>query len=89
MIQFFWKTFGCALLQIAYWAVIALFLPWSVVLLPLTGFWFILFAAEFLIYDTLNEVLGIEEQIAKEFPEQAAFYEDDATWLKRKQEEQN
>lgn len=89
MIRFFWKTLGCALIQIAYWAVIVLFLPWSVVLLPLTGVWFILFAAEFLIYNTLNEVLGIEEQIAKEFPEQAAFYEDDAAWLKRKQEEQD
>ncbi len=87
MLRFFWKTLGCALLQIAYWAVTGLFLPWSVVLLPLAGPWFILFAANFLLYNTLNEIFGIEEQIAKDFPEQAAFYEDDATWLRRKQEE--
>ncbi len=87
IIRFFWKTLGCALIQIAYWAVIVLFLPWSVVLLPLTGLWFILFTANFLLYNTLNEIFGIEEQIAKDFPEQAAFYEDDAAWLRRKQEE--
>lgn len=88
MIRFFWKTLACALLQIAYWAVIFLFLPWSVVLLPLTGFWFILFTENFLLYNTLNEIFRIEEQIAQDFPEQAAFYEDDETWLKRKQEEE-
>lgn len=86
MIRFFWKALACALLQIAYWAVIFLFLPWSVVLLPLTGFWFILFTENFLLYNTLNEIFRIEEQIAQDFPEQAAFYEDDETWLKRKQE---
>lgn len=89
MIRFFWKTLGCALLQIAYWAVIFLFLPWSVVLLVLTGFWFILFTENFLLYNTLNEIFRIEERIAQDFPEQAAFYEDDETWLKRKQEEAN
>lgn len=88
MIRIFWKTLGCALLQILYWTVIVLFLPWSVVLLPLTGVWFILFAANFLLYNTLNEIFHIEDEIAKEFPEQVPFYEDDEAWLKRKQEEQ-
>lgn len=88
MIRYFWKCLGCACIQIVYWAVIILLLPWSVVLLPLIGIWLILFTANFLIYDTLNHVLGIEEQIAQKFPEQAAIYEDDEMWLKRKQEEQ-
>lgn len=88
MIRFFWKTCGLCLLQIAYWAIIFLFLPWSVVLLPLTGFWFILFTENFLLYDTLNEIFRIEEHIAQDFPEQAAFYKDDEKWLKRKQEEE-
>ena len=79
---------GCTCIQILYWAVIALLLPWSVVLLPLIGIWLILFTSNFLLYDTLNKVLGIEEQIAQHFPEQAAFYESDEEWLKRKQEEQ-
>ncbi len=88
MVRFFWKTFGCALLQILYWAFMFLFFPLSVILLPITGIWFILYAANFLLYDTMNEVFHIEEQIAVAFPEQAAFYEDDETWLKKKQEEQ-
>lgn len=86
-IRFFWKTFGCALLQITYWAVIVLLLPWSVILLPVLGIWFILFTVHFLLYETMNEAFHLEEEIARVFPEQAAFYEDDETWLKRKQSE--
>ena len=89
LIRFFWRSFGCALLQLVYWAVILLFLPWSVILLPFLGVWFILFTANFLLYDTLNEIFHIEEEIAQAFPEQTAFYEDDEAWLKRKQAEQN
>ncbi len=88
-IQFFPKTFGIALLQILYWAAIILFLPWSALLLPLIGFWFILYTVTFLIYDTLNDSFQIEAQIADAFPEQTPFYEDDEAWLKRKQEETN
>lgn len=89
MIRYFPKTFGCAVLQAAYWIILALFLPWSVILLPLIGFWFILFLANFLLYPTMNETFHIEEEIARSYPEQAAFYEDDQTWLRRKQEEEN
>lgn len=88
-LQFFPKTVGIALLQLLYWGVMALFLPWSAILVPLIGFWFILFTADFLIYDTLNNCFQIEAQIADVFPEQAAFYESDEAWLKRKQEENN
>lgn len=87
MLRYFGKSSGCALIQLLYWAVVVLLLPWSVVLLPLTGIWFILFTANFLLYNTFNAVFHIEEEIAKNFPEQAAFYEDDESWLKRKQEE--
>lgn len=89
LIRFFWRVFGCALIQIVYWAVILLFLPWSVILLPFLGVWFILYTADFLLYDTFNEVFHIEEEIAHAFPEQAAFYEDDESWLKRKQAERH
>lgn len=87
MLRFFPKTAGIALLQLAYWIVIFLFLPWSVILLPLTGFWFILFTANFFIYDTFNNIFEIESRIADSFPEQVPYYEDDEAWLKRKQEE--
>lgn len=89
LIRYFPKTFGCAVLQIAYWLILVLFLPWSVLLLPLTGFWLILFLANFLLYDTMNEAFRIEEEIARSYPEQAAYYEDDQAWLKRKQAEEH
>lgn len=87
VIRFFWKVLGCALLQILYWTVMALFLPWSMILISILGIGFILHGANFRLYDTLNEVFRIEEQIAQAFPEQVPFYEDDETWLKRKQAE--
>lgn len=86
IIRFFWKTLGCALMQILYWAVIILFFPWSIILLPFIGVWFILFTVNFILYCTMDEVFAIEEQIAEAFPEQAPFYESDEDWVKRKQE---
>ena len=50
---------------------------------------FILFLANFLMYDTMNGALHIEEEITKAYPDQTPFYEDDQAWLKRKQEEEN
>ncbi len=87
MIRYFWKTLGCALLTLLYWAAMVLFLPWSSMLLPFLGIWFILFTADFLLYSAMDEAFQIEEQITQAFPEQAPFYEDDEAWLKRKQEE--
>ena len=87
ILRFFPKVLGIALLQILYWIVMILFLPWSAFLMLVTGFWFILYTANFLIYNTFNNIFRIEEQIAIAFPEQIPFYEDDEAWLKRKQEE--
>lgn len=86
MVRYFWKTLGCALLEALYWAAAILFLPYTTLLLPFLGIWFLLFTKNFLLYHTLDEAFAIEEQIAQSFPEQAAFYEDDETWLKRKQQ---
>ena len=88
MIRFFRKTLGCALLQILYWTVIGLLLPWSVILFPFLGIWFILFASDFLLYPAMDESFHIEELIARNFPEQTPFYENDEDWLRRKQEKQ-
>lgn len=87
ILRFFRKTLGCALLQVLYWGILVLFLPWSVILLPFAGFWFIVFTANFLLYKTLDECFHIEEQIARAFPEQQAVYETDEEWLERKQAE--
>lgn len=86
-LRFFPKAAGSTLIKFLFYLLIVLFLPWTVVLLPLIGFWLPLYLSLFLIYDTLNDCFGIEEKIAASFPEQVPFYEDDETWLKRKQEE--
>lgn len=61
-IKYFWRVMGAALLQLGFIAIYALLAPWSVLLLPLTGAWYIVFLAQFLIYDQLDSSLRIEEQ---------------------------
>ena len=87
IVKYFPRVFFSAVRQMLYWAVLILFMPLSVILLPFTGIWFILFTEDFRLYDTMNETFEIEKQIAEAFPEQAVVYEDDEAWLKRKQEE--
>lgn len=89
VLRFFWKSLGCAILQIVYWIALLLLLPWSAILLLLTGFWLILFLSNFLMYRSIDEAFHLEEEIAKQFPEQRAFYEDDQEWVRRKQSEPN
>ncbi len=83
-VRFFWRLLGCAFLKMIYWLIFALFLPWSFVLLPIIGFWLILFVTNFLLYDAMNNAFGIEEKIAEKFPDQVAYYETDEDWLERK-----
>lgn len=87
ILMFLLRSLAVGALQMLYWLVMALILPWSVMLMPFIGFWFIIYSVNFLLYDTLNEYFQIEKRISEAFPEQAPFYEDDEAWLKRKQEE--
>lgn len=61
-----WRVLGAALLQLLYFAILILFAPWTLVLIPLLGVWYILFLSQFLLYDRLNEDLKIEERFAAE-----------------------
>ena len=70
-VKYFWVTVGVALLQLAWWAFMVLFAPWTLLLLPFVGCWFDLFVALFLLYGRLDEAFAIEESIARAFPEQA------------------
>lgn len=74
-VRYFWATLGVALLQLVWWGLMVLFAPWTLLLLPLVGCWFILFAALFLLYDRLDDAFAIEETIARAFPEQARRHE--------------
>ena len=61
-VKHFWRVMGTGLLQLAYIAVLVLFAPWSLFLLPVTGAWYIVFLVQLLIYDQMDEALQIEEQ---------------------------
>lgn len=60
-IRYFWRVTGVGALFVGYWAVILLFAPWTLVLLLITGIWYILFLAEFLLYDQMDASFRIEE----------------------------
>lgn len=70
----FWRTLGAAALQIGWWILMVLFLPWSAFLVPFLGVWYILYVSCFLIYDRLDNAFRIEEQIGEAFPEQIPVY---------------
>ncbi len=63
--KYLWKVAGAALLQMAYLAAYVLFAPWTLLLVPLLGLWYIVFLSQFLLYDALNQELRIEEQFAQ------------------------
>lgn len=64
-IRYFWRVMGAGLLHLGYWALMVLFAPWSLLLLPVTGVWYILFLTQFLLYDQMDEAFHIEERFGK------------------------
>ena len=59
-IRHFRRVAGAVVIQLLYLIVMVLFAPWTLLVVPFLGFWFILFVAQFRIYDDLNEDLQIE-----------------------------
>lgn len=60
-VKYFWRVLGAGILQLGYLTVFVLFAPWTLLLLPLLGVWYILFLSQFLIYDQMDEAFEIEE----------------------------
>lgn len=60
--KYLWRALGAGALQLLYWAVVVLFAPWTLLLLPVTGLWFILFVSLFLLYPPLDQELQIEQR---------------------------
>ena len=60
--KYLWRVLGAALLQLIYFAIVILFAPWTLILVPLLGVWYIIFLSQFILYDGLNKELKIEEQ---------------------------
>lgn len=70
------RILGSAALQVIWWLVTFLLLPWSAFLVPVLSVWYILLLAMFIIYQPLNEAFRIEEQIEEHFPGQMDAGED-------------
>ena len=62
--KYFWRMLGVSLLQLIYVLLYALLAPWTLLLIPFLGVWYIVFLTQFLIYDPLNRELHIEEQFS-------------------------
>ena len=60
--KYFWRVAGVTLLQFVYILIYVLLAPWTLLLLPFLGLWYITFLAQFLLYEQLDKELGIEEK---------------------------
>ena len=56
------KVLKAVFLEAGFYLLFILFAPWTLILIPFFGFWFIFFVAEFLLYDAMDESFRIEEQ---------------------------
>lgn len=59
-IKYFLRALGSGLVQLVWWVLFVLFAPWTLLLLPLLGVWYILFLSQFVIFEQMSEAFGIE-----------------------------
>ena len=59
-VKHFWRVLGVGILQLGYWIVFVLFAPWTLLLLPVLGVWYILFLSQFLMYEPMDDAYQIE-----------------------------
>ena len=69
-LRYFKNALKASLVQLAWWTVMVLLMPWSAFAVPFLGVWYVLFVSNFLIYDDLDEALQVEHRIVEAFPEQ-------------------
>ncbi len=60
--KYLWRALGAGAVSVLYWAVFVLFAPWTLLLLPVTGLWFILFLTLLLLYPPLDRELEIDRR---------------------------
>lgn len=61
-IQHFFKMLLVVAVQLLYIAGAVLFAPWTILISPILGYWFILFITQFWIYEDMDRAFAIEEQ---------------------------
>lgn len=60
--KYFWRMAGVTLLQLAYLLLYVFLAPWTLLLVPFLGVWYIVFLSQFLLYEKLDQALGIEDK---------------------------
>lgn len=63
MVKHSWKVLGVTLIEMGYLALYVLFAPWTVLLVPFLGLWYIIFLSQYKLYDAMNGDYAIEEQL--------------------------
>ncbi len=67
--KYFWRVAGVTLLQLVYILIYVFLAPWTLLLIPLLGLWYITFLSQLLIYDQMDQELDIEEQFQVSYAE--------------------
>lgn len=65
-----WRVLGIGLLNVLWWYAGLLLLPWSLLLLPILGLWFIWYVSFHLLYNSFNQEFDLEHQIYEKYPAQ-------------------
>ncbi len=63
------RVIGAAALQVAWWLVMLLLLPWTAFVVPILGVWYITFLSMHIIYRPFNVDFKVVEQIRATFPD--------------------
>lgn len=63
LLMHFGRCLGAAAVQVAFWLVMFLLLPWSAFVLPFLGVWYILFLALFILYRPFEKDFNVEAKI--------------------------
>ena len=84
VMRYFWKMAAASLILLVSMVLWLLFLPYTILLLPLTGIWSPAFLVIFTLYSSIDEAFQLEERIAAAFPDQSVYYETDQEWLSRR-----
>ncbi|MBR3272134.1 MAG: hypothetical protein IKI59_09445 [Clostridia bacterium] len=63
------RVLGAAALQVVWWLLMLLLLPWTAFVVPILGVWYITFLSLHIIYRLLNKDFDVEDQIRASFPD--------------------
>ncbi|MCR5294174.1 MAG: hypothetical protein K6E30_03210 [Lachnospiraceae bacterium] len=64
--KYLWKVLGIGALLLLWISIYVFFAPWTLILVPFLGFWYILFLTQLIIYEDLNRELAIEAKFEEE-----------------------